>query len=130
MTDAVTAWLDAADPAVRGLIERLRALALAAAPDVTEHIKWNAPSFCVDGDDRITLGIERKGGVRAVLHRGAKTKDATGFSFADPDQLATWPAAYRGVLTFADEAALEAREEAVAELFRRWLEATRQRVVQ
>lgn len=125
MSDAVAAWLDASDPAMRGLIERLRALALAAAPDVTEQIKWNAPSFCVDGDDRITLGLERKGGVRAVLHRGAKAKDTAGFAFADPDRLATWPSVDRGVLTFADEAALEAKEEAVAELFRRWLEATR-----
>lgn len=125
MTDSVAAWLNASDPATRGLVERLRALALAAAPDVIEQIKWNAPSFCVDGDDRITLGLERKGGVRAVLHRGAKAQDATGFAFADPDKLATWPAADRGVLTFADEAVLEAKEEAVAELFRRWLEATR-----
>ena len=125
MADAVADWLDASDPATRGLVERLRALALAAAPDVTEHIKWNAPSFCVGGDDRITLGLERKGGVRAVLHRGAKAKDAAGFVFADPDGLATWPAVDRGVLTFTDEAALEAKEEAVAELFRRWLEATR-----
>ncbi len=125
MSDAVAAWIDAADPAVRGLIERLRALALAAADDVTEHIKWNAPSFCVGGDDRITLGLERRGGARAVLHRGAKAKDAAGFAFADPDALAQWPAADRGVVTFGDEAALEAKQEAVAELFCRWLDATR-----
>jgi hypothetical protein len=124
MADAVAGFIATLDGDERAIVGRLRALALAARPGVTEHIKWNAPSFCVDGDDRVTLGIERKGGVRAVLHRGAKVKDATGFAFADADKLATWPSADRGVLTFKTEADLVAVEPKVADLFARWLAAT------
>ena len=120
----VEAWLDAADAPVRAMVGRLRGLALAAHPDTSERIKWNAPSICVGGDDRITMGIEAKGGVRAVLHRGAKVKDTAGFVFADPDGLARWPAVDRGVLSFASDDDIIARTPAIAALFRRWLEAT------
>ena len=124
-TAAVQGWIKRCDVERALLVTRLRALALAAAPDVTEQIKWDAPSFCVDGDDRITLGIERKGGVRAVLHRGAKVRDASDFAFDDPDKLAKWPAADRGVMQFANTEALDGKAAAVGALFERWLAATR-----
>ena len=122
---AVEAWLAARTPEIRSAVERLRALALNAADGVTEHIKWNGPSFCIDGDDRITVGLAPKGGVRAILHRGVKVKDATGFVFWDDSGLIQWVAADRGVVTFADEAAIAARAEAFADICRRWFEATR-----
>ncbi|RZJ94850.1 MAG: DUF1801 domain-containing protein, partial [Brevundimonas sp.] len=84
----VAAFIETWPEPIRPLTRRLRDVALGAAPDVTEHIKWNAPSFCVEGDDRITLGLERSGAVRVVLHRGAKAKDAAGFVFDDPMKLA------------------------------------------
>ena len=95
----VEAWLAAQTPEIRSAVERLRAMVLNAADGVTEHIKWNGPSFCIDGDDRITVGLAPKGGVRAILHRG--------------------------VVAFADEAAVVAGAEAFADICRRWLEATR-----
>ncbi|KQY89679.1 DUF1801 domain-containing protein [Brevundimonas sp. Root1423] len=122
---SVEAWLADQAPAVRAAVGRLRALALASGDGVTEHIKWNGPSFCVDGDDRITVGVAPRGGVRAVLHRGVKAKDATGFSFPDDSGLIHWAAPDRGVVTFADEEAISANADAFAAICRRWLEATR-----
>lgn len=121
----VEAWLAAQTPAIRGAIERLRAIVLNAADGVTEHIKWNGPSFCIDGDDRITVGLAPRGGVRAILHRGVRVKDATGFVFPDDSGLIQWAAPDRGVVAFADEAAVAAHAEAFADICRRWLEATR-----
>ena len=121
----VEAWLAAQTPAIRVAVERLRAIALDAADGVTEHIKWNGPSFCIDGDDRITVGLAPRGGVRAVLHRGVKVKDATGFVFPDDSGLIQWAAPDRGVVAFADEAAVTAHAEVFADICRRWLEATR-----
>jgi hypothetical protein len=91
---------------------------------LSERIKWNAPSFALGDDDRITLGLERKGGVRVVLHRGAKVQDTAGFVFEDPAKLAKWPAPDRGVIVFAEAAAVEAQAEAFSDLCTRWLEAT------
>lgn len=119
----VTSYLEALPPDTRRAINALRAIVIGAGPALTETIKWNAPSFALNGEDRITLGIERKGGVRAVLHRGAKAvKDD--FVLSDPDRLAKWPSPDRGVLTFADAGAIEARRDAIKTLFSRWLEAT------
>lgn len=102
----------------------LRQLALGARRDVSEHIKWNAPSFCLQGNDRITLGLERNGAVRVVLHRGAKVKPVSGFRFADASGLVRWAAPDRGVLLFRTEQELDAKRDAVSGLFARWLDAT------
>lgn len=120
--DAFLAELDADRATV---VAGLRRLALAAGPGVTEHIKWNAPSFCWDNDDRLTLGLERTGGIRLVLHRGAKPKDASGFVFADAAGLAKWPAPDRGVVVVKDAADFAARSAAIEELVGRWFKATR-----
>ena len=121
----VEAWLEAQAPDTRSAVERLRILVLGGGEGVTEHIKWNGPSFCIDGDDRITVGLAPKGGVRAILHRGVKVKDATGFVFPDETGLIRWAAPDRGVVVFADEAAIAANADAFADICRRWLAATR-----
>lgn len=82
------------------------------------------PSFAVGDDDRLTLGIERKGGIRLVLHRGARPKDAAGFAFNDSAELAKWPSADRGIATFKDIAAIDAQREALIDLCRRWIAAS------
>ncbi|PZR37380.1 DUF1801 domain-containing protein [Caulobacter segnis] len=102
-------------------VDRLRSIAAAAHPDLVERIKWNAPSFALGEDDLITLGLERRGGVRLVLHRGARPKNPAGFAFDDPAGLARWPAVDRGVMVFNDLAAVEAAETAVGDLCARWV---------
>lgn len=109
------------------MIDRLRAIVAAANPDLVERIKWNAPSFAIGDDDRITLGVERKGGVRLVLHRGAKPRQDPGFSFADIDGLADWPAADRGVIVWRDIAAIDRMAPALTRLCRRWLQQLAER---
>jgi len=111
-------------------VDALRAAITAACPTLVERLKWKAPSFALpaagDDDDRITLGLERKGGVRVVLHRGAKVKDATDFAFDDGAKLAKWLAVDRGVVVFADAAAVAIKLDAFGDLCRRWVGATEQ----
>jgi len=126
MTDAVEAWLDGVSPNDRAGIGRLREIIRVAAPDLIETIKWNAPSFADGDQDRVTLGVERKGGWRVVLHRGAATQDAAGFVFDDPGKTAKWPAKDRGVVTVAELPALEAKAADLEDLVRRWVAANRQ----
>lgn len=110
------------DPDTLGMIDRLRAIVVAANPDLVEHIKWNAPSFAIGDDDRITLGVERKGGLRLVLHRGAKPRRDVGFSFDDVDGLADWPSADRGVIVWRNLAAIDQMTPALILLCRRWIQ--------
>lgn len=61
------------------VIDRPRKIVAPSHSSLIEQVKWNAPSFAVGGDDRITLGLKRKGGVRLVLHKGAKRRPTEGF---------------------------------------------------
>ncbi|RYD53851.1 MAG: DUF1801 domain-containing protein [Sphingomonadales bacterium] len=110
-------------PAQRGLADRLRALIVAAAPELREHVKWNAPSYLANGDDRVTLNFAPKGDVRVILHRGVAVKRDE-FAFDDPARLAAWPAPDRGVVTLRNDADLDAKESALADLVARWISAT------
>lgn len=126
MGNAVEVWLDSLSPKDRAGIDRLRDIIRAAGPDLIETIKWNAPSFADGDQDRVTLGVERKGGWRVVLHRGAAVKDAAAFVFDDGAKVARWPSPDRGVATFADLAAIGAKAADLEDLVRRWVAANRQ----
>lgn len=51
----------------------LRLIILAATPGLTEHIKWNAPSYQFEGDDRIAFNFFARDKIRLVFHCGAKS---------------------------------------------------------
>ena len=104
------------------MIDRLREIVATSHPLLVERIKWSAPSFAIGDEDRITLGIERKGGVRLVLHRGSKPKDARNFRFEDVDGLAKWPACDRGVIVWSDVAAIDRMKGELSRLCRRWID--------
>lgn len=118
--NAINQWLAAQPEATRAAIEALRSVVRRAHDGLEESIKWNAPSFALDGEDRVTLGVERRGGVRLVLHRGARPAPPPA-AFSDPEGLARWPSPDRGVITFADRAEVLRRQAALENLVQRWL---------
>ncbi len=106
-------------------IEFIRAAILEADKELTERIKWNAPSFgCLD-DDRVTFRLQPKDRVQLIFHRGAKVKAGDGFRFDDSTGLLEWAAPDRGVLTFADMDDVKAKRSALVKLVKAWLRATR-----
>ena len=119
----VDEWRTACSPDALCIVDALRDAVMVANSNVEETIKWNAPSFAQHGRDRITLGLDRSGGARVVLHRGAQPCD-DGFVFHDPDGLARWPSPDRGVMTFKDLSAVTDGRDKLIRLFRRWLEVT------
>lgn len=120
---AVARYLADCPPEVRAALDALREIVRDAAPALVEEIKWNAPSFRLGDTHVVTLGQERKGGVRLVLHRGSAKREPDGFAFADPHALAAWPTADRGVVTFADAEAVRARAIELRDLVARWVAA-------
>lgn len=118
----VSDFLASLEPETRATVERLREIVAQAAPGLTERIKWNAPSFALGETDLITLGLERRGGVRLVLHRGAKPKNTVDFRFEDPARLARWAAPDRGVMVFQRRQDLEEKALALQDLCARWVQ--------
>lgn len=104
-------------------IERVRRSILGSLPGVTEHVKWNAPSFCIEGDDRVTFNLQR-GRLVIVFHRGARPMDAAGFSFDETTGLIDWRSPDRGVMTFTSASDVVDAMERIADVARRWMTAT------
>jgi hypothetical protein len=89
-------------------IHQLRDVVLAADVPLVEHVKWNAPSYCSNGDDRITFRLQPGDRFELIFHRGAKKRtDTDTFAFADPTALLRWLAPDRAIITiqpgFVDE---------------------------
>lgn len=120
--ETVDQFMARLDHPLKTEIEAIRALILQANPSITEQVKWNAPSFCHAGEDRVTLHLRAKEGVMLVFHRGTKNKDTTGFAFDDPTGLMKWAAPDRALVTLRDMADVEARKTELADLVRRWVE--------
>lgn len=124
----VDAFLHASTHVRKPEIERLRRAILSADVELTEQVKWNAPSFCTGGDDRITFRLQPGDRVELVLHRGVRKRtDAETFEFADPTGSVRWITPDRGVVAFADAADTESRIAEVVVLVEAWIAATTDR---
>ena len=123
-TGEVGRFLAGLEHPLKAEIERVRAIVLAADPEITERIKWKAPSFCYRGDDRVTMRLHPSTRLQLIFHRGAKVKDSTDFTFDDPTGLMSWATKDRAVVTFTDMAEIEAHEVELADLVARWMQAT------
>ena len=120
----VQEFLDDLDADKRAQIEALRRVIMAAEPRLKEHIKWNAPSYILDGEDRITFNVMNKQGVvKLVLHMGAtrqEDKKATPV-MQDANRIIEWSSNIRGMITFADASELESKLPAVKQIITQWL---------
>lgn len=125
-TREVRAFLDGLKHGRKKDVLAVRDIVLSAHPAITERIKWNAPSFCIDDDDRITFRLQPGDRVQLIFHRGAaKRDDANTFSFEDGSGLLEWVAKDRAVVTFHDLGDVKAKSAALQDLVSRWMTATR-----
>lgn len=112
----------------RALVDALRDVVREADPAVREIVKWNSPSYELDGADLATINAQGRSGVRLILHRGAteaENVDAASTFTGDPHGLLTWHSDIRASLPVTDLAALAGQHEAVVAVVRAWLESGR-----
>ncbi len=110
---------------LKDAIARVRTAILASDEQITEHVKWSAPSFCSHGDDRLTFRLQPGDRFEIVFHRGVKVRADTGdFVFEDGTGLVKWAAPDRGTLALRDLEDAEAKLPAVVDLVGRWMRAT------
>lgn len=106
-------------------IEAVRNVILNADPWLTEHIKWNAPSFCIRNEDRITFHLQGKGFFRLIFHCGAKVRENAGAGriITDTTGLLEWAANDRAIVKFYDMDDVEAKKEKLVDVIKKWIEA-------
>ncbi len=121
----VDAFLDGLAHAERDTIDLLRDMVLGISDEISEQIKWNGPSFCIDGDDRLTMRLAPKGGLQMIFHCGAKGAADKVVDFKDTTGRMTWPAANRGVLSIDTKDDILAEADGLKNLFGSWIFAAR-----
>jgi hypothetical protein len=105
-------------------IREVRKIILACRADITEHIKWNAPSYCYLGDDRITFKLNKNDVVQLVFHSSAKGIEDKKRPpiFVDETKLLDWVADKRALLSFNDMNDIIAKEKDICLLVNKWIE--------
>lgn len=112
------------DHPLKGVVVAIRQLILDSNPAISEQIKWNAPSFCINGDDRVTFNLRPQDKVQLIFHHGAKPKDTTGFVFEDHTGILKWQAPDRAIATFTSTHEFGERASDFEALVQRWMKAT------
>jgi hypothetical protein len=119
--EQVADFLETLEYPLKNVVEAVREIILSTNPDITEHIKWNAPSFCFGGEDRITMNLRSPEFLLLVFHRGAKAKEGI-LKIDDPHNLLTWLAADRATAKFASMDEVNFTKNALVELVQNWVE--------
>lgn len=117
----VEAFLTALAHPQDAALRRLRAVILAADPRIGEGIKWNAPSFHVDGRHFATMQLRRADRLLLVLHLGAGRKAMPDGAIVDPDGVLTWLGADRATWSFAGVQDVDTQAAALQSLLRQWM---------
>lgn len=123
----VAEFLDDLDDDKKTQVETLRQLILDTEPALEELIKWNAPSYVHNGEDRITFNLHNKeNAVKLILHMGATKKEDKKAKpvLNDETGLIVWNSDIRGRLTFDGLEDIKEKRDGVALLVRQWLAIT------
>ncbi|MDQ0112386.1 DUF1801 domain-containing protein [Paenibacillus harenae] len=124
--ELVDEFMDTLEHPLKDAIVVVRRLILKVNENITEHIKWNAPSFCVNNEDRITFNLQGKGFFRLVFHTGAKAKQNTDIKplIEDPTGLLEWVATDRAIIKLMNLNDVELKKNDLVKVVAKWVEVT------
>jgi hypothetical protein len=118
-------FIEKTDHPLKDVIIELRKIILASDSEITEHIKWNAPSFCVNGEDRFTFKLNAPDAVDIVFHRGVKAKALPSERLIeDPARLLKWATNDRALATFTNMTDIQNKESALLAILNEWKKAS------
>jgi uncharacterized protein YdhG (YjbR/CyaY superfamily) len=109
------------------LVAALLAAIIEACPGLGETIKWNAPTFCDDGKDRMTLMLHKKDRVGLILHTGARPKEdkKAPHLYADETGLLEWNSNIRATISFLGLDEFLSKRDLFKKAVKRWIEETK-----
>ncbi|WP_053367948.1 DUF1801 domain-containing protein [Bacillus sp. FJAT-27245] len=124
--EQVAEFMDKLDHPLKEEIEEVRKIVLSCDGRITEHIKWNAPSFLIENDDRITFNLKGKGFFRLVFHCGAKKSQESQKEplFIDYTGLLEWQTNDRALMKFFNKDDVKEKEDRLKAVIGEWIKAT------
>jgi uncharacterized protein YdeI (YjbR/CyaY-like superfamily) len=119
----VDAFLSALNHPQEGLIQELRAVIRGVGSELTEGIKWNAPSYALGGKDIITLNFHYADYVTVVFHTGPEGKDTHTKTtlFVDDTGLLDWAADKRALLKIPSVGFLHESKDEIEKVIALWI---------
>ena len=110
-------------PERRSQVEAICTIIKTTSPELSEHIKWNSPSYVLDGEDRITLNAHYPDRIVVVIHMGGTRKeDKKGIPvLQDTSELIKWSSDIRGAISFESADDIEEKRDAFVSIIQRWL---------
>jgi uncharacterized protein YdhG (YjbR/CyaY superfamily) len=109
------------------LVAALLAAIVEACPGLGETIKWNAPTFCDDGKDRMTIMLHKKDRVGLILHTGARPKEdkTAPHLYTDDTGLLKWNSNIRATISFSGLDEFLSKRDLFKKAVKRWIEETK-----
>ncbi|TLS48454.1 DUF1801 domain-containing protein [Paenibacillus antri] len=124
--EQVAEFLSKLEHPLKREIEEVRKLVLGTGLGFAERIKWNAPSFAIDGEDRITFQLRGEGLFRLIFHCGAKSKSREGSGrLIDDGGWLEWASDDRAIAVFTDMDDVRAKEDRLRSVVAKWVAASR-----
>ncbi len=126
LNSEVTDFLNGLNHPFRKEIEALRHYILSANNELTEHIKWNGPNYCIHHEDRITMRIQplTTKQIQVIFHCGAKVKEQPTEKLLKEDfGILDWKGNDRAIATFKNMLEIEGNSLHLAQIVQAWIEA-------
>ncbi len=109
------------------LVEAILSTINEELPIITGTIKWNAPNFCYNGKDRLTIMLHKKDRVSLILHAGARPKEdkKAPHLYSDDTELLEWNSNIRATISFFDLTDFLSKRNLFKKAVKRWIEETK-----
>jgi hypothetical protein len=105
-------------------INHVRKLILRIEPTLVENLKWNAPNYVFQDEDRITFNLMNKEGcVKLILHMGASKKENKKAKpvLTNDHGIVVWNSDIRGTISFNSLDDVLNKEQALSDTITGWL---------
>ena len=127
-SNAVDSYLENVREPPRAALTELCRIITSSDDRIRGEIKWNAPSFAID-DHFATTGIVKGGGIRLVLHTGARRiSPPRAIVIPDPEKLLDWRDADRAVALFENIDDVRGHEASLRAILTAWIDQTQRPV--
>ena len=123
----VTEFLNELNHPFRNEIEELRDVILASDKNLVENIKWNAPNYSFENEDRITMRIQPlTTKVQLIFHRGAKKQEQPRDKLIESkSKMLVWKENDRAIITFKNSQEIEDGKAELEKIINEWLTAAK-----
>lgn len=102
-SEQVDEFMEKLDHPFKAEVQMVREIIKNVNPDITEQIKWNAPSFSYKGDSLVTFNLWEKKRVHLVVHNPLVSKVKSKLLEGDYD--------HRRMAYFADQSDIQAKRQ-------------------